>query len=260
MKEQQGVTLGSRLATVQARLEEQEAAVAAIEANLEEERAQHRDAKEIIQALQVSEQNMHEEFSENQSRLTQLLSMFGADPTPRQVLFLLHFVKKFPRARGGVEAAIGNNTVFSLTHAIENLTTNDLNAPLSETDFVTFIRSAITSSTNTNGARRIGFKRCNECYRHKIVALSNQGNWDLGEFPKEYSREYPCSSSICKECLLNKLKSSIAQDWWYDLDSNQWLKCPMAGCEHVLNIRLAEEIPDFLDDYTPREIAEVKQM
>lgn len=258
MKEEQCVRVEARASAVQARLEEQEAAVAAITADLEEERAMHRDAKEIIQALQVSEQNMHEEFSQTQSRLTQLLSMFGTDPTPRQVLYLEHHVKKFPRARG--EATVGDNTVFSRTHVFEDLTTNDLNAPLSETDFATFIQSAITSSTNDNGPRRIGFKRCHECHRHKIIALSNQSSPNLGEFPKEYAREYRCSSSICKECLLNKLKSSITQDWWYNLDSDQWLKCPIAGCDHALNIRLTEELPDLLDDYTLREIAEVKQV
>jgi hypothetical protein len=185
------------------------------------------------------------------------MSLFGSAPTPRQVLFLKHFVKKFPRSRRAeddIEAS-----AFSISHDLEDLTVIDLDNPLTEPDFAQFIQSA-SSGSRASGACRIKFKRCKECCRHKVDSLFHRQNRSLVEFPKEYANSYPCASSICKDCLIAKLRTSITQDWWYDLDSDQWLKCPVAGCEHALNIRGTEALENILEDYPLGMVAQTQQL
>lgn len=233
-----------------------ESRVSAIEAKLEEEKSQHQDAKGIIQALQANEESMQEDFEERERKLAQLRSLFGSGPTPRQVLFLKLFTRRFPRLRQ--EVIRGSD--FLRSHRAEDLRVQDLDVSLTEQTFATFVKSVSPGSPGYDAVQRMQFKRCPECEQYKINGSRNGRNENLIEFPRWFRHTYCRTSSICKDCLKEKLKKSITQDWWYELDCEQWLKCPVAECGQALEIRRVEGLGEILHDFADGDVALLKAM
>jgi hypothetical protein len=233
-----------------------ETRVSAIEAELQEEKSQHQDAKGIIQALHDNQESMQEDFEEIEKQLTQLRSLFGLGPTPRQVLFLMLFTTKFPR----LQQEDNIDSDFARSHQLENLGAEDLDVSLTEQAFATFAKSASPGSPGYNAVQRIQFMRCSECKRHKINNSRNNRNHDLTEFPRWFRQTHCRSSPICKNCLKQKLKKSITQDWWYGLGCEQWLKCPVSECGHALEIHRAEDLGEMLRDFADVDVALLKAM
>ncbi|KAK0708271.1 hypothetical protein B0H67DRAFT_648357 [Lasiosphaeris hirsuta] len=43
-----------------------------------------------------------------------------------------------------------------------------------------------------------------------------------------------CSQFICDTCNTNAITSSILRDWWHNLGSENWLRCPVQSCNAAL--------------------------
>lgn len=46
-----------------------------------------------------------------------------------------------------------------------------------------------------------------------------------------------CSQFICGTCNTNAIISSITRDWWHNLGSEDWLRCPVQSCNAALPLR-----------------------
>lgn len=233
-----------------------ESRVPAIEVQLEEEKSQHQDAKGIIQALQVNQESMQEDFEERKRQLAQLRSLFGLGPTPRQVLFLKLFSRRFPR----LPQEVIRDSGFLQSHRAEDLSVADLDVSLTEQTFATFVKSVSPGSPGHNAVQRMQFKRCPRCKRHKVDGSRDGRNHNLIEFPRWFRQTCCRTPSICKDCLKEKLIKSIAQDWWYALDCDQWLKCPAEQCGQALEIRRVEGLGEMLRDFADGDVAPLKAM
>ena len=45
-----------------------------------------------------------------------------------------------------------------------------------------------------------------------------------------------CQKSICSEYYLQGINGSAKTDWWINLSSRQWLRCPVPECLKLLPI------------------------
>lgn len=233
-----------------------ESRVSAFEAGLQEEKSQHQDAKAIIQALQANEESMQEDFEERGRQLAQLRSLFGPGPTPRQVLFLNLFTRRFPR----LQQEVIRDSDFLRSYRAEDLNVEDLDASLTDQTLAKFVSSVSPGSPGYDAVQRMHFKRCSECKRYKINGSCDGRNQSLIEFPTRFRHTCCRTASICTDCLKEKLKTAITQDWWHELDREQWLKCPVPGCGQALEIRRTEGFDDLLRDFADGDVALLKAM
>ena len=166
------------------------------------------------------------------------------------------FTTKFPHIR----QEDNTDSDFARSHRLENLRAEDLNVSLTEQAFATFAKSTSPGSPGYNAVQRIQFIRCSECKRHKINNSRNNRNHNLTEFPRWFRQTHCRSSPICKDCLKQRLKESVMQDWWYGLGCERWLKCPISKCGHALEIHRAEDLGEMLRDFADIDVALLKAM
>lgn len=230
--------------------------LSAVAAELKEEKIQHLDSRAIIQALQTDQASVQKELDGKIKQMALFQSLFGPSATPRQVLFLMLSAREFGRLprTDAVESVCGRS------HRFEHLKLGDMDVPLTKSAFFIFVNSVNVGSPSHDTLQSLHFTRCTECKRNRLDGPYDHASRDLIEIPKLFQETHCDPPSICKGCLKEKLKKSIMQDWWYELDCEQWLKCPILGCRHSLAISRAEDLGNLLRDYTVTEIAPIKAM
>ncbi|KAK4232525.1 hypothetical protein QBC38DRAFT_494592 [Podospora fimiseda] len=81
------------------------------------------------------------------------------------------------------------------------------------------------------------------------------------EFNCSTTGTFSCSPSepICDDCFLPAMISSITKDFWHNLDSELWIKCPHPECENILlppeyHTDLARILSNCRDPYLSRHM------
>jgi len=204
---------------------------------------------------------MQAKFERLETRLVQLTSVFGSEHTPCQILLQMESNKRLPRVQQGESS----DSAFSRSHLFEDLTSKDLDTPLTEPSFAQFVKSipGYIASPSASPFRGVRFKRCMNCLHDKVYSVRNrlgQHKSDLEEFPRRLESRCPSFKLSCKDCLLSRLKFRITQEWWRNLGSDQWLNCQSVHDEPPIWIMRVGHLRGVLSDYTPKEILQVEQM
>jgi predicted nucleic acid-binding Zn-ribbon protein len=223
-----------------------------VHSDLDEERAKGEDAKVIIQALEVDRDGMIGELVDLRCSQSRLKSLFGGNLTPRLVLVLRMIGTQFPRVRP--DEAFGSPR-FLQTYKAEDLGSGLFDIPLEGGRLDTLLDSTAPGTPGNASLQGLSFLLCPACKTFKFsVYPPNARNRRLNEFPNRFRQTLCCSSIICSACLIRSLKASLADDWWYELGSQSWLKCPIGGCGMPIGIRRADEIANILRDFGEQDI------
>ncbi|KAK3984590.1 hypothetical protein QBC44DRAFT_362994 [Cladorrhinum sp. PSN332] len=69
------------------------------------------------------------------------------------------------------------------------------------------------------------------------------------EFNCSRTGTLPCSPEpICDDCFLPAIISSITKDWWHNLHSERWIKCPHPDCDDILPGRYHTDLASILSN------------
>ena len=83
---------------------------------------------------------------------------------------------------------------------------------------------------------------CVVCKMPKIMSSSH-----VCEFPSSNGGHMSCCQrAVCISCLCDSIVKSVTSGWWHNLDSSQWLTCPIPGCDKIVPLRHADELPRLL--------------
>lgn len=208
--------------------------------------------KKQVEGLEAERALIANEMRELSLDHSRLLSVFGAGLTPRMVLALLSD-RRFPK-----QPALKN--------------TSSLDAPLNKWSKLTaFCESIAPGSPGNAYITGLSFFECPHCNICRISDVNAQTR-RLGlpssghtievsdEFPR-YFRERACADiRICSACLPDSLKISLINDWWYELGSQTWIKCPMDNCGRRLEIRNADDFGHVLQGLSGEHFQLLKSM
>jgi hypothetical protein len=250
-KEQENASLQSR--------------VAAMHADLEDTKEKHEEAKGIIDAVQVDRDAMIEELGELKLFQSRLQTLVGEGITPRQILALKKFgASAFPVIK---PEQVANSTRFLQTHRAEHLQAALFDLPLRRnSEVAAFVESISPGSSGAASLRGLRFQACPMCQRLKFAVsppTAGSRNRRLNEFSGHFQQTACCSTAICSACLADSIKKSISADWWYNIASESWLKCPVEGCCSPMGIQRPDEIANILRDSgeeDPQEISKIISM
>jgi hypothetical protein len=255
--------------------------VTILEAELRNANAQNDDAEAITEALQSDINSLLEEMEEMKMRQSKLIALLGDSLTPRMILALVAD-KRFPRlqpdAHTGTET-MANPARFLQTYKIEDLETRFLDTKLRErTQLTSFCESIAAGSRSRSSIDNITFSECPKCNISRISAvetvsprrrglfglLSSQSrqsrNGALNEFPTAFRQNICPDMLLCSACLVDALKTSLADNWWYELDCQSWLKCPMGNCDRYVQIQDVDAVGEVLRGSSEKQIMEFKAM
>ncbi|KAK0617299.1 hypothetical protein B0T14DRAFT_568818 [Immersiella caudata] len=65
---------------------------------------------------------------------------------------------------------------------------------------------------------------------------------------------YCCSKSICDSCYVRETCASFRRDFWFNLDSEYWIKCPYPSCSSRFALRHELEIESLLTSLSDPEV------
>jgi hypothetical protein len=219
------------LAWFQKKRAEMSDAQAAFEAQMAQVIAEKDDAKQTLNAVAAASQDL-ERFRSHFSNIT-----------PRALLMM-----NASSRRCGSNEPTDSCRRFRETGAIQHLSRASLDLPLSPSEASNFLES-LNHNQDINLPTSITLKMCSLCQNPKFMQQS-PGSSPLGErlneFPKGFEQTTCCSAPVCAFCLPTSIFEAIKNDWWHNLDSQAWIRCPVVNCEQVLSIKNAGELERML--------------
>jgi hypothetical protein len=147
--------------------------------------------------------------------------------TPRRILFQRLLAQGFETsaASDGQDA-----TLFLQSCSSDKLTNQLLDVHLSSPQAQKFAENISVDD--------IAILICSLCQLPKFTRKPNsQQRLGVNEFAKPSQQTKCCSKSICSHCYLATLSESLSTDWWKNLTSDNWLRCPTPDCNEPLPIR-----------------------
>lgn len=114
-------------------------------------------------------------------------------------------------------------------------------------------------------SRSVILKRCALCKMLKFAPESQSNKLEttaviINEFSKQFNEMPCCHNAICAECLSKTLLASIRNDWWCNLESANWFRCPIATCLQIMPIRHSNELAKILTELGIRDVDAQLQM
>lgn len=232
--------------------------------------AESENAREFCSALDTVRQEAYV-LAEERSRLEQRVSDLVRDSeslvgtpqwpaTPRTILMMVLIGTMFNET-SSAEAA---SQELRRTGPVTALSTSSLDARLNVTeakDIMNQLRAAGTQSFS----ERIDLKVCVLCRRLRFSRKSQdqaprlQGPF-LDEFSTKLNQFQCCSDQICMSCLLPAVDNGIKWDWWDNLGTLQWIKCPAPSCGRTLEIRYAADLERLLSQLDDPDVGKHMKM
>jgi hypothetical protein len=213
---------------------------AAFEAQMAQVIAEKEDAKQALNAVVSASQDL-KRFQSHFSNIT-----------PRALLMM-----KSSNRRGGSNAPTDSCRRFRETGAIQHLSRSSLDLSLSPSEVMNFLES-LNNNQNLNVSTSITLKMCSLCQNPKFMQ-QNSGSSPLGErlneFPKGFPQTTCCSATVCASCLPKAIFKAIEIDWWHNLESQAWIRCPVEKCDQVMNIKNISELERMLYRLGDDEVA-----
>ena len=218
-----------------------------VKSELDMERTKNNKTQVIIQDLEAYRDGMIGELEDLRSSQSRFQSLFGGNPTPRLVLVLSMIGTRCPRVR--TDEALSSSQ-FLQTYKAEDLESGLFDIPLEQDHLNTFINSINSGILENISPQGLTYSVCPACNIFKFSVWNRRFN----EFPSHFRQTSCCSNVICSACLVRSLKTSLADDWWYELGSQSWVKCPIESCGMPVGIRRTDEITNILRDSGEQDI------
>ncbi|KAK3316225.1 hypothetical protein B0H66DRAFT_560739 [Apodospora peruviana] len=185
------------------------------------------------------------EITENIMRRLQggneLLSLLGSALTPRGILLLKTI--QYHQPDNHLSSTLPSRARFHHPDKV-----------LDSTQAADFARS-VDARPGILGPDEVSFRVCALCHVPRFLrglSKCTAGPYRDSEFEYSKGATNCCSQPICDACFLPSIVSSITNDWWHDLGSNAWLRCPTPSCRAPLpfqyNVELTNTLRNLRDD------------
>lgn len=216
---------------------------AGLETQLAIEKKEKEDTETALNVLQEHNESVSTEVEGLKRSQTHLKSLFGSGTTPRIILML--------KVLGGnyhFSSPTESSARFRQTGAVQHLSAECLDLSLNASEVGNFVESLCRGPEATRFYRSLSLKLCSLCEVPKFVPSSSATaeSQHINEFPRSFGQTQCCSAPICSACLLEATVNAIRYDWWHNLGSQPWIRCPITSCQHLLGIRNIGELETLL--------------
>ncbi|KAK4166392.1 hypothetical protein QBC43DRAFT_17163 [Cladorrhinum sp. PSN259] len=76
------------------------------------------------------------------------------------------------------------------------------------------------------------------------------------EFSCSGTGTFPCCpESICDDCVISVIVPSIKKDWWHNLGSEHWIRCPHPHCKELLSDQVVSVLVSIPDIFRVSDLA-----
>jgi hypothetical protein len=240
---QQKADFGKYQATFNSRWEGLQKYNAGLETQLATGKKEKEEIENALNVLQEHNKNVSIEVEGLKRSQTHFKSLFGSGTTPRIILML--------KVLGGnyhFSSPTESSARFRQTGAVQHLSAECLDVSLDASAVGSFVESLCRGPEATRLYRLLSLKLCSLCEVPKFVPSSSATaeSQHINEFPRSFGQTPCCSAPICSACLPGAIFNAIKYDWWHNLGSQPWIRCPITSCQHLLGIRNIGELENRL--------------
>jgi hypothetical protein len=203
--------------------------------------AQFADCKDRSIALQIERDEANTELA-SVKKVNQSLQVFTNNGfTPRKVIFMGLMKDRFPE--NATRTSLACSTFLRAT-TLQLLTRQSLDVSLEHEEAQAFQKNIEQYLAGRSVLDVFQLKLCSICRIPKLAIVQGMNNQlnGINEFFPRFSNTTCCSSAICSACLPEALICSTQTDWWHNLESPQWLKCPVPQCTQFAPVRHVGEL------------------
>jgi hypothetical protein len=193
------------------------------------------ETKSKLAALELQQEQYLVRLRDVDRMKTRLQTLVGPTPTPRSILLSIVVESSTRSVRLPDPPDEG---VLPQNCSVKDLTYKQLNVFLSLDQVHQLLDNISGLSEGNQISKSLCIRVCAMCKEPKFMpaAGQSQNNCKLNEFPRGSGQTKCCNSAICFRCWANFFRSAIQNDWWYNLESRRWLRCPLPPCRHSLKI------------------------
>lgn len=205
------------------------------------EKKRHEETKSKLAALELQQEQYLVRLRDVDRMETRLQTLVGPTPTPRSILLSIVVESSTRSVRLPDPPDEG---VLPQNCSVKDLTYKQLNVFLSLDQVHQLLDNISGLSEGNQISKSLCIRVCAMCKEPKFIpaAGQSQNNCKLNEFPRGSGQTKCCNSAICFRCWANFFRSAIQNDWWYNLESRRWLRCPLPPCRHSLKISLGAQL------------------
>jgi hypothetical protein len=183
----------------------------------------------------------------------------GPSPTPRSILMTalsVINVEEDPHPDLSLEP------LFPRGFSIQNLEANMLDLPLSAEEVHRLLDLISYDSNSKRQIRDLNLKSCSLCNEEKFTAGKPQVDVDLclSEFPQQHGTTTCCNKAICSNCYSSFFRNAIRNDWWHNLETEDWLQCPVETCKEFMGIRTCSQLTARISELDDMDVNVAVQM
>jgi hypothetical protein len=215
----------------------------ALEVRINDEKKVRADTEKSLNVLQEHFKNISNEAEGLKRSQTHLDSLFGSGTSPRIILMLMVL-----RGKYHLSSTSEGSARFRQTGAVQHLSAECLDVTLNTSEAGNFVESLCRGPEASHFYRSLALKLCSLCEVPKFVPSSTgaAASQRINEFPGGFSQTPCCSLPICSACLPGAISNAVRYDWWHNLGSQSWIKCPIPSCGNLLGIRNIGEFENLL--------------
>jgi hypothetical protein len=227
-----------------------------LEAQVSNEKKARSDAEQSLAALQEHVKTISNQAESLKKSQAHLNSLLASGTSPRIILMLMVLRGKYHLSQPTESSAR-----FRETGAVQHLSANYLDVCLNTAEAGNFVESLCRGPEESQFHRSLSMKLCSLCEVPKFVTSTGAAlGQRINEFPAGFSQTPCCSAPICSACLPGAILNAVRYDWWQNLVSQPWIKCPIPSCENLLAIRNVGELENFLRKTGYGEVGTLLQM
>jgi hypothetical protein len=224
----------------------------ATETALSKEKEKHKSTKADLAALKKKL-----ESCENMESWIRTLT--GPTPTPRSILVTTISITATEKA---VTTDSPADPIIPEHFSVKDLHPSMFDVPLIQNDVYNFLNGVSRELSITTVLDSLKLEFCSICEEQKFVVRSSheEGMLHLNEFSPHFGLTKCCNRSICTACYSTSFRSAIKNDWWHNLESDEWLRCSVESCKQPMGITSSDQLTARIHELEDIDIDTAVQM
>jgi chromosome segregation ATPase len=213
----------------------------ATETALLKEKGKHKLTKTSLNALETKHEIACSRLEDLEKKSSSIRVLTGSSPTPRTILVT---AMSAINVEEGAHTDLHSEPLFPSNFLIGDLHTDLLDLPLGAEEVHRFLAFISNDSDGERLVNSLSLETCSVCKKQRFTLGTPLADTELclNEFSQQYGTTSCCNEAICSGCYSSFFRGAIRNDWWHNLETEDWLQCPVENCKELMGIRTSAQL------------------
>jgi hypothetical protein len=211
------------------------------------EKEKHKVTKTSLENLEERHANVSTRMEKLEKIGSGVQVLVGPAPTPRSILMTITSALD---VGGSASKEPSPSAPLPDGFTAQYLHSSMLDITLIPDDVHTVIDAVSSNSKSKNLIKSLELQVCSVCDKQRFTVshFQEEREFSLNEFPLQFGQTKCCDKPVCTHCYSSFFRSALRNDWWHNLESQSWLRCPVETCKQPIEISSSEELATRINE------------